>query len=114
MVLLAKTTGIHESNLFFNTAIIAVVYFGLLHVTASSIVDYKPRSYYRFEDPSNLMKDSAPAALHLVPQGSAIPTAMKQDDGGQVGGWMLLNGCDKNWNKTLLGRACIATLQYII
>jgi hypothetical protein len=64
-----------------------------------------PRSYYRFEDPSDLMKDSAPAAIHLDAMGEAQPVARTQSQGGQVGGWMQLDGCGENWNRTLAANA---------
>ena len=64
-----------------------------------------PRSYYRFEDAADLMKDSAPAALHLVPTGKAIPAAKTLAEGGQVGGWMQLDGCGANWNRSLWANA---------
>ena len=75
----------------------------LLPVLAGS--QHLPRSYYRFEDPSNLMKDSAAAALDLHPQGGAVPVARTQAEGGQVGGWMELDGCGANWNRSLLANA---------
>jgi hypothetical protein len=64
-----------------------------------------PRSYYRFEDAAALMKDSAPAALDLQPKGAAVPIAKTQAEGGQVGGWMQLDGCGSNWNRSLWANA---------
>ena len=66
---------------------------------------YLPRSYYRFEDAANLMKDSASAAIHLRAQGQAQPAARTQAQGGQVGGWMQLDGCGENWNRSLVANA---------
>ena len=75
-----------------------------------------PRSYYRFEDASNLMKDSAPAAMHLQPKGTALPAAKTQAEGGQVGGWMQLDGSDLNnslaANASQLPRQCTGLGHY--
>eukprot|EP01051_Picozoa_sp_SAG22_P032728 SAG22_NODE_13958_length_389_cov_1.606897_1_plen_47_part_01 len=38
-----------------------------LGASAAAVAAHLPRSYYRFEDAGDLMKDSAPAALHLAP-----------------------------------------------
>ena len=45
---------------------------------ASGPAAHLPRSYYRFEDATDLMKDSAPAALHLQPKGEATRAAKTQ------------------------------------
>ena len=75
-----------------------------------------PRSYYRFEDASDLMKDSAPAAMDLQPKGSAVPAAKTQAEGGIVGGWMELDGSDLNAslaaNASQLPRQCTGLGHY--
>ena len=73
--------------------------------TAAATESLLPRSYYRFEDASDLMKDSAPAALHLVATGEAVPEPKTQAEGGQVGGWMQLDGCGSGWNRSLWANA---------
>ena len=75
-----------------------------LHATLAPAA-VQPRSYYRFEDASNLLKDSADAAIDLYPKGEAVPVAKTQAEGGQVGGWMQLDGCGRNWNKSLVANA---------
>eukprot|EP01048_Picozoa_sp_COSAG05_P024088 COSAG05_NODE_5504_length_1157_cov_2.796786_1_plen_229_part_10 len=74
-------------------------------IVAVAPQQHLPRSYYRFEDAAALMKDSAPAALDLQPKGEATPVAMTQAEGGLVGGWMQLDGCGGNWNRSLLANA---------
>ena len=85
---------------------------------ASGPAAHLPRSYYRFEDATDLMKDSAPAALHLQPKGEATRAAKTQGEGGLVGGWMQVDGCGDNWNRSLvanasqLPRQCVGSGHY--
>ena len=91
-----------------------VISLGLLG--ASTSINVAPRSYYRFEDPSNLMKDSAPAGMDLQPKGSAVPAPKTQAEGGIVGGWMELDGSDLNAslaaNASQLPRQCTGLGHY--
>lgn len=66
---------------------------------------HAPRSYYRFEDASDLMRDSAPAALHLEPTGDATPVARTQAEGGIVGSWLQLQACGDAGNRSLAANA---------
>ena len=46
----------------------ALLLVGVLWPYCAATAAYLPRSYYRFEDATALMKDSAPAALDLQPR----------------------------------------------
>ena len=83
----------------------ALLLVGVLWPYCAATAAYLPRSYYRFEDATALMEDSAPAGLDLQPKGAATPIAKTQAEGGQVGGWMQLDGCGSNWNRSLWANA---------
>ena len=86
-------------------ATLALIVLLSAHQLAGPAGRHQPRSWYRFEDPSDLLKDSAQAALHLAAKGQATPVAKTQGDGGLVGGWMQLDGCGENWNQSLVANA---------